>query len=408
MTSRPDMPPYHAMILEDHDFQRRICAHVLKLCGAAEVLEASNGTEAIALIEARTEPLDIMVCDLNMPGMDGLEFLRHIGLRQSGVSVILASGMDAAIIRAAEMMARSYGVRIIGVAEKPLSEGRLLPLILRHFGQALVPARPQVRAMPIAEIQSAIARREFEPFFQPKVFMHNCKLAGVEALMRWRHPTQGLIQPGAFIPVMESANLISTVTFDLFEKAIAAVVAWRAEGVDTSVAINLSVDSLRDTGLPDRLKDMVTKAGLAPESFTVEVTETVAMTDLGHSLETLARLRMKGFGLSIDDYGTGFSSMQQLTRVPFSELKIDQVFVTGSAKQEVLQALLGTSVTMAKRLKLRSVAEGVETEQDWQTVARLGCDVAQGFFIGKPMPQDELVPWYREWMGLHKGAANAD
>ena len=139
--------------------------------------------------------------------------------------------------------------------------------------------------------------------------------------------------------------------------------------------------------------------GLRAESFTIEVTETVAMTDLGHSLETLARLRMKGFGLSIDDYGTGFSSMQQLTRVPVSELKIDQVFVTGSAKQDVLQALLGTSVTMAKRLKLRSVAEGVESEQDWQTVARLGCDVAQGFFIGRPMPYDELIGWYNTWMG---------
>lgn len=225
MEPRPDMPPFHAMILEDHDFQRRIGAHVFKVCGAAEVLEASNGAEAIALIEARSESLDIMVCDLNMPGMDGLEFLRHIGLRQSGVSIILASGMDAAIIRAAEMMARSYGVRIIGIAEKPLSEGRLLPLILRHFGQALIPPRPQLRTMPVVEIQAAIARQEFEPFFQPKVFMHNCKLAGVEALMRWRHPTQGLIQPGAFIPVMESANLISAVTFTLFDKAIAAVPA---------------------------------------------------------------------------------------------------------------------------------------------------------------------------------------
>ena len=132
------------------------------------------------------------------------------------------------------------------------------------------------------------------------------------------------------------------------------------------------------------------------------------MTDLGHSLETLARLRMKGFGLSIDDYGTGFSSMQQLTRVPFIELKIDQLFVTGAAKQDVLQALLGTSVTMAKRLKLKSVAEGVESEQDWQTVARLGCDVAQGYFIGKPMPGGELVDWYREWMGAHQTLAASE
>jgi EAL domain-containing protein (putative c-di-GMP-specific phosphodiesterase class I)/FixJ family two-component response regulator len=408
MVSRPDMPPFQAMILEDHEFQRKIGAHVLGLCGAEEVHEAANGTEAIAQLEKLEEPIDIMVCDLNMPGMDGLEFLRHIGLRQSGVSVILASGMDAAIIRAAETMARSYGVRIIGVAEKPLSEGKLLPLILRHFGQNAVAPRPQTRPMPLEDIRGAIARLEFEPFFQPKVYMHNCALAGVEALMRWRHPTQGLIPPGAFIPVMESANLISDVTFMLFEKAIAGSLEWRAAGIDTSVAINLSVDSLVDTSLPDKLAKMVTDAGLHPESFTVEVTETVAMTDLGHSLETLARLRMKGFGLSIDDYGTGFSSMQQLTRVPFSELKIDQVFVTGASRQDVLQALLGTSVTMAKRLKLKSVAEGVETEQDWQTVARLGCDVAQGFFIGKPMPRGELVAWYEDWMGLHKSAAGSD
>ena len=407
MESRRDMPPFQAMILEDHEFQRKIGAHVLKLCGAAEVLEAANGAEAIALIEKAAEPIDIIVCDLNMPGMDGLEFLRHIGLRRSGTSVILASGMDAAIIRAAEMMARSYGVRIIGIAEKPLSEGKLLPLILRHLGQGLAPARASAKTMPVEDIQRAIRDLEFEPFFQPKVFMHNCELAGVEALMRWRHPQLGLIPPGAFIPVMESANLISDVTFMLFDKALAACIEWRAAGIDTTVAVNLSVDSLVDTSLPDKLTAMVTSAGLHPESFTIEVTETVAMTDLGHSLETLARLRMKGFGLSIDDYGTGFSSMQQLTRVPFSELKIDQVFVTGAAKQDVLQALLGTSVTMAKRLKLKSVAEGVETEQDWQTVARLGCDIAQGFFIGKPMPHGDLVDWYTDWMGARTNSAAA-
>ncbi len=408
MASNSNVPPFQAMILEDHDFQRKIGAHVLKTCGAAEVLEAANGSDAIALLDARQNPLDIMVCDLNMPGMDGLEFLRHIGLRQNSVSVILASGMEASILRAAEMMARSYGVRIIGAVEKPLSEGKLMPLVLRHFSQHLVSPRKQVAAMPVAEIKNGIARGEFEPFFQPKVDMHTCKLAGVEALMRWRHPKAGMIQPGAFIPVMEANGMINDVTFVLVEKSLQAARDWRDQGYPITVAINLSVDSLRDTTLPDRLMRMVTAAGLAPDSLTVEVTETVAMTDLGHSLETLARLRMKGFGLSIDDYGTGFSSMQQLTRVPFSELKIDQVFVTGSSKQDILQALLTASVSMTKRLKLKSVAEGVETEQDWQSVSRVGCDVAQGYFIGRPMPRDELIGWYRDWMGAHNNVAASE
>jgi EAL domain-containing protein (putative c-di-GMP-specific phosphodiesterase class I) len=404
----PEVPPFRAMILEDHEFQRKIGRRVLEICGAQDVIEAANGTEAIAIIDGKGPKIDILVSDLNMPGMDGLEFMRHIGLRQSECSVILASGMDASIIRAAEMMAKSYGVRIIGIAEKPLSESKLRPLILKHFGQRLIPPRTPAKAMPLDAIKIGIARNQFEPFFQPKVNMHNCKLAGVEALMRWRHPELGLIPPGAFIPVMEANDLISDVTFMLMEHSLSAVRGWMKKGVNTPVAINLSVESLRDTTLPDRLFSMVSEAGLGPDSLVIEVTETVAMTDLGHCLETLARLRMKGFGLSIDDYGTGFSSMQQLTRVPFSELKIDQTFVTGSAKEDILQALLGTSVTMAKKLNLKSVAEGVETESDWQSVARLGCDVAQGYFIGRPMPRDDVPMWYEDWLGSHKMAARAD
>ncbi len=402
---KSEVPPFKAMILEDHDFQRRIGKQVLKVCGATEIVEAANGADAIAALEDQSAAVDILVCDLNMPGMDGLEFLRHIGQRKSASSVILASGMEAAIIRAAEMMARSYGVNILGIIEKPLSESKLLPLVRRHFGQSLIAPRAKIDLRPLAEIKAAIAAGQFEPFFQPKVYMHTCKLAGVEALMRWRHPEQGLIQPGAFIPVMEANDLISDVTFVLIEAALACSRRWRAQGLQTPIAVNLSVHSLKDTSLPDRLMDMVAAAGLDSDALVLEVTETVAMTDLGHSLETLARLRMKGFGLSIDDYGTGFSSMQQLTRVPFSELKIDQVFVTGAGKQDILQALLGTSVTMAKQLKLKSVAEGVESAQDWETAARLGCDVAQGYFIGRPMPHDELIPWYREWMGTHAIAA---
>jgi EAL domain-containing protein (putative c-di-GMP-specific phosphodiesterase class I)/AmiR/NasT family two-component response regulator len=405
---KSEVPPFKAMILEDHEFQRKVAKQVLKVCGATAIVEAANGGDAIARLEEQTTAIDILVCDLNMPEMDGLEFLRHIGQRKSASSVILASGMDAAILRAAEMMARSYGVNILGIIEKPLSESKLLPLVLRHFGQSLLAPRAKLDLMPLDEIKAAIAARQFEPFFQPKVFMHNCKLAGVEALMRWRHPTRGLIQPGAFIPVMEANGLISDVTFMLIEAALQCSRRWRADGLETPIAVNLSVHSLADTTLPDKLIDLVTAVGLTSEALVIEVTETVAMTDLGHSLETLARLRMKGFGLSIDDYGTGFSSMQQLTRVPFSELKIDQVFVTGAGKQDILQALLGTSVTMAKQLKLKSVAEGVETNSDWETVARLGCDVAQGYFIGHPMPQDELIPWYRDWMGTRPAVQSAE
>ncbi|MGO8798111.1 MAG: EAL domain-containing protein [Roseiarcus sp.] len=404
MTETSQLPTFRALILEDHDFQRRIGAQVLRRCGGAEVLEARDGAEAVRLIEAQSQPLDVLLCDLNMPGMDGLAFLRHIAERQNESSIILASALDPSILRAAEIMAGSYGLRILGVVEKPLSRTKLVPLVLRHFSQKRGAPKPQVQPMPLEEIAEGVRLRQFEPFFQPKVDIKNCTLVGVEALMRWRHPKQGLVPPAAFISAMEENGLISSVTFALVEASLARCRGWRDIGLDVPVSVNISVESLSDMTLPDRLMSLVRAAGLTPRSLVLEVTETAAMSDLGHALETLARCRMKGFDLSIDDYGTGFSSMQQLTRLPLSELKIDQTFVTGACKQEVLAALIETSVAMARRLKLRTVAEGVETSDDWDVVARLGCDVAQGYFIAKPMPGGEIADWYSAWLGARREA----
>ena len=393
-------PKFSAMVLEDHDFQRKVGVQVLKHCGATTVLEAADGSKALDLILAAEEPVDLLVCDLNMPGMDGLAFLRHLAERRGTSSVILASALDPAIIRAAEIMARSYGLRILGIVEKPLSRAKLQPLILRHFSQYRLVSRPALDPMPLDEIIMGIERRQFEPFFQPKVSIRTGALVGVEALMRWRHPERGLIPPGAFIPVMEVNGLVTPVTFTLIEDSLAFRRQWSAAGLDVPIAINISVESLADTALPDRMVSLVAAAKFTPSCLTLEVTETVAMTDLGHSLETLARLRMNGFHLSIDDYGTGFSSMQQLTRLPLSELKIDQAFITGAAQEPILETLVETSVLMAKRLNLKTVAEGVETSDDWDLVARLGCDAAQGYFIARPMPGGELVSWHKTWQGM--------
>lgn len=397
-TSRPG---FRALILEDHDFQRQMGVQLLKNCGCEEVLEADDGAQAMEIIDTAAHPIELLLCDLNMPGMDGLAFLRHIAERQNKASVILASALDPSILRAAEIMAKSYGLRILGVVEKPLSRNKLMPLILRHLSQAIAVPRIELTLMSVDEIKEGIKRGEFEPFFQPKVEMRTCQLVGVEALMRWRSPDHGLILPGSFIPVMEANDLITEVTFPLIAASLRHCKQWFDKGLKVPVAVNISVNSLSDTGIADRLETLIAEAGLTADFLMLEITETVAMTDLGHALETLARCRMKGFNLSMDDYGTGFSSMQQLTRLPLGELKIDQTFVIGSARQEVLAALIETSVAMAHRLNLKTVAEGVESGEDWDTVARLGCDVAQGFFIAKPMPASELVDWYGGWLGKH-------
>ena len=163
------------------------------------------------------------------------------------------------------------------------------------------------------------------------------------------------------------------------------------------MSVNLSLKSLADVHLADRVTDLVRSQELDPRHVVLEVTESAATTDVGKALENLARLRMKGFGLSIDDYGTGYSSMQQLTRIAFTELKIDQSFVTNAAKQESARVILESSLEMAKKLNMTAVAEGVETQADWNLLRQLGCDLAQGYFIARPMEAGAYLDWVRTW-----------
>jgi EAL domain-containing protein (putative c-di-GMP-specific phosphodiesterase class I)/CheY-like chemotaxis protein len=388
--------PLAVLVVEDHEFQRRVAVRLLRGCGATTVLEAADGGAALHAIEQAPERIDLIVCDLEMPGMDGVELLRAIAERRLVSSVIVASSLDLSVIRSVETMARSYGVTVIGAIEKPLTQDKLQPLILRHLGRRATPARAPLAQIPADEIRAGLAAGQFLPFFQPKVDMRTRALVGAEALMRWRHPERGLVPPGAFIAAMEASGLIEPATEAMLDASIAQCRRWRDGGLDVPVSINLSATSLADTGLADRIASLAARHGVDHKAIVIEVTESAAMTDVARSLDTLARLRIKGFGLSIDDYGTGFSSMQQLGRIPFTEMKIDQAFVMNAADQPNLEAMLDTSLALARRLKLKSVAEGVETARDWALLVRLECDVAQGYFIAKPMPGEALPAWHEE------------
>ena len=183
----------------------------------------------------------------------------------------------------------------------------------------------------------------------------------------------------------------------MLRKAAACCCTWRATGLDATVSVNLSVKSLVDVTIADRVTELVRSQNLDLHHMIIEVTESAATTEVGKALENLARLRMKGFGLSIDDYGTGYSSMQQLTRIAFTELKIDQSFVLNAAKHNSARVILESSLEMAKKLGITSVAEGVETRAHFNLLCQLGCDMAQGYFIARPMEYADLIDWARDW-----------
>jgi len=390
------------LVVEDHEFQRRALVSLLRRLGAKAVHDAEDGRSALQVVQDPARPVDIVVSDLEMPGMDGMEFIRHLGQANTKVSLILASALERKLIASIGTMTEAYGIKLLGIVEKPLTTAKLQALIALHDKAGATAARPRPAgpSFTLAEIVAAVANEEFEPFFQPKVEMAAQRVRGAEALARWCHPTQGTIAPFAFIPALEEHRLIDDLTWLMLRKSAAQCSRWRAAGLDLNVSVNLSLVSLSDLQLADRITDIVRGQNLEPRHMVLEITESAATTDLAKVLENLARLRVKGFGLSIDDYGTGYSSMQQLSRIAFTELKIDQAFVANAAREASTRVILASSLDMARKLKIDAVAEGVETRDDWDLLLQLGCGLAQGYLVARPMQAATFEGWLNDWKGL--------
>jgi EAL domain-containing protein (putative c-di-GMP-specific phosphodiesterase class I) len=232
--------------------------------------------------------------------------------------------------------------------------------------------------------------------YQPKVCLRTGLLRGVEALARWRHPQAGDVPAGRFVELAEASGLIGELSFAVIDSALRSLAYWCSRGLRLSLALNLSPRLLTVPDLVGELLARVRAHGIEPPQVVLELTESSVVAAYDGGIGVLTRLRLKGFGLSIDDYGTGYASMSQLARIPFSELKVDRQFVHGAAVRHAQRMLLESALETARRFDLVSVAEGVERSADWRLLQTLGCDVAQGYLIARPMAADALQPWLRQ------------
>jgi EAL domain-containing protein (putative c-di-GMP-specific phosphodiesterase class I) len=257
----------------------------------------------------------------------------------------------------------------------------------------------EISAAPLAldEIWKGIEADEFIPHFQPKVSLRGMELAGVEALMRWQHPQRGLLPAGAFLPVVADNFLFDELTTVMLEKSVAQCRRWKAQGVDVPVSVNVSPDLLRDSGLAERIAAKVRAQRVPASRVIIEVPESAIAHDIGDALENLVQLRVEGFGLAIDDFGTGHCGREQLERIPASEMKIDRKVLAGATRRPALKDLLRQSIDLARELNFQTVAEGVESQEEWALVNELGCDMAQGYFVARPMAGNDLVGWLQVW-----------
>lgn len=387
-------------IVEDHHFQRLVAEQTLASLGVGHVESAADGHAAILQLES-SGPADIVICDLQMPGMDGIKFIRHMAEKKLAKSLIILSALEPGLIKTVEDMAAAHGLTVLGTQPKPMIRERIRELMELYFGEDT----DQGIAIPSKELQfdretleAAIKNREFTFYFQPKVLLKSGRLVSVETLARWQHPEKGLISPARFIPLMETTGLINDMTLLLLDDAIAQLKVWQDKNRAISIGINLSPVMLTNTDLPDLLLEKVSSLNMTPELLTLEITESSLIENTALALETLARLKINGFSLSIDDFGTGYSSMQQLNRVPFSELKIDRSFVHNACQDNTQKAIIKSNISLAHNLNMQTVAEGIETLEDWNLLKELNCHIAQGYFVGKPMPAHELEAWEKQWV----------
>jgi diguanylate cyclase (GGDEF)-like protein len=263
------------------------------------------------------------------------------------------------------------------------------------------------RLQTVDELRKALTDDQLVVYYQPKIDLRTGEVHDVEALVRWDHPTRGLLYPDAFLDLIEEAGLMRALTRVVLEIALDQAAAWNADGLPLTVAVNLSASSLVDTGLPDEVAAMLADRDLPQGALQLEITEEFLMADRARARSILTRLRCHGIQISIDDFGTGYSSLSYLRDLPVDELKLDRSFIFPMADDARAAALVASTIALAHSLGLRMVAEGVENDITYAELKSVGCDQAQGYYMSRPVPADELEHWLSTWRATDRATAIA-
>lgn len=385
------------MAVDDEPVMLRLLERMLNQLGHSPVTLCSGARQALQVLDQTPQAPNLILLDLGMPDMDGIEFLRRLAERHYTGAVIIVSGEDETILRSVESLMHIHGINSLGLLHKPFKPDSLSALLGRWKPAASRQPRVAKASYGAEEVRRAISDGQLLNYYQPKVAVTTGDVVGVEALVRWRHPDAGIVFPDQFIGVAETHGLMGQLTRSVLGIALAQCRAWHADGLELQIAVNVSMQNLESLGFPDMLAEQAAAAAVPAEFVTVEVTESRLMDNFTVALDVLNRLRLKRFRLSIDDFGTGHSTFSKLADIPFDELKVDRGFVHGAATNATLRAIYSASLALGRTLKMAVVAEGVEDRTDWDYLRKTHCDLAQGYFIAKPMPADSLPAWVNEW-----------
>jgi EAL domain-containing protein (putative c-di-GMP-specific phosphodiesterase class I)/CheY-like chemotaxis protein len=383
------------MVVEDHEFQRRTTLQILANLGAGALLEAADGEGALALLGGDPVP-DIVVCDLDMPGMDGVEFLRHVSELGAGTAIVIASGLDGSVLRSAEATARGYGLEVLGAIRKPLTARLLLQAVGLHRPRsAPAPAAPADDAWAAALREDRVAVR-----LRPRVELASGRLGAVEA--RAHRVERGAAEVDAATDPRgpAAARSARTLAERVARAALAAQRVLSDAGELVDVALVLSPAALVDAAIVERLAELAAGADVELARVCVALPDARGASPAAAPLDLLTRLRVRGFGLGIDGFGAGGATLQDLDRLPLTEVKIAaDVLGRATASAHGAEAFAAT-VQALRDQGLDVVCDGCDSQAEWEVALQAGCRRAQGAFVGPPLAPEDLAAWLRNWSGV--------
>ncbi len=383
--------PRRLLAVDAERVQRLIVARAVESLGFVADGAADLDEAARCLSQ---QSYDAVVLDLSLGAREGVSLLHMLRGRGTEPLVVLISGMDARVRSAGCRLAEALGLRIAGALEKPVVPAALRALLHDVPPRAAADPLSRVAVPSAAELAHALDRGEVTVAFQPKLGLISRRPVELEALARWQPPGGAPVPPDLFIPVAERHGLIVQLTRDVLRQSLDACRQWRVPHPDCGVAVNVSPLILANPALPEEIDAALAQAGVPPGALIAEITESVVSADPQLASEVLTRLRAKGIRLSLDDFGTGQSSLLSLMRLPYSELKIDRSFVACCETDPEAWKIIRATIALAHELGLDVVAEGVESAAIEQRLIGAGCDVGQGWRFGRPMPAAAIEAWF--------------
>ena len=382
-----------ALIIDDDPLFHEVASYFLHACGFRSVFRANNGLEGLDIIVGRDYQIDFVLCDLQMPEMDGAQVLRELAKNRFPGDVAIITSEETTLRDSVCEMAKMSGLNVAGAMSKPLSLNELQRLIATQSRSST----KLDETIEIGELVDAIESRQLRPFYQPKIDIQSGKVIGFETLCRHVGENGTIGPPTTYIKSAMSFSLMGSLTRSMIEQIIEDMTDWHERIGALNVAINMSPVCIVNPNLPDKIAHKFRSAGFDLDRITFEVTEERLMEDQAVILEVLSRLRLLGFRLSLDDFGTGAASIERLRKFPFNEVKIDRQFVMDAAHDEFARLTVSSAIELAKMRNMTVVAEGVETPEVLSLMTDLGIDIAQGFLFSPAISPSDVTTWMESW-----------